>query len=57
MAQIGFLNLRICDMMTQMNVVIKMLLDENAALKKGWCSILVGGYVEIVCGGVGGSEV
>ena len=34
MQQIGMLNLRISDMMTQLNSVIKMLIDENAALKK-----------------------
>ena len=32
--QIGMLNLRINDMMVQLNTVIKALLDENAALKK-----------------------
>jgi hypothetical protein len=32
--QVGLLNLRINDMMTQLNVVIKVLTDENAALKK-----------------------
>jgi hypothetical protein len=31
--QIGMLNLRISDMMTQLNVVIKAMMDENAALK------------------------
>jgi regulator of replication initiation timing len=34
MQQIGMLNLRINDMMTQLNVVMKMLVDENTALKK-----------------------
>ncbi len=34
MQQIGMLNLRISDMMTQLNTVMKMLLDENTALKK-----------------------
>ena len=34
MQQIGMLNLRINDMMTQLNAVMKALLDENAALKK-----------------------
>ena len=34
MQQIGMLNLRINDMMTQLNVVMKALMDENAALKK-----------------------
>ncbi len=34
MQQIGMLNLRINDMMVQLNVVIKLLMDENAALKK-----------------------
>ena len=34
MQQIGILNLRINDMMTQLNTVIKVLMDENAALKK-----------------------
>lgn len=32
--QIGMLNLRINDMMTQLNTVMKMMMDENAALKK-----------------------
>jgi regulator of replication initiation timing len=32
--QIGMLNLRINDMMTQLNTVIKMMMDENSALKK-----------------------
>lgn len=32
--QIGMLNLRINDMMTQLNVVIKAIMEENAALKK-----------------------
>jgi hypothetical protein len=32
--QIGMLNLRINDMMTQLNVVMKVMMDENAALKK-----------------------
>ena len=34
MAQVGMLNLRIGDMMSQLNVVMKALLDENAALRK-----------------------
>ncbi|MCW4029426.1 MAG: hypothetical protein NWE92_07250 [Candidatus Bathyarchaeota archaeon] len=34
MQQIGMLNLRINDMMTQLNVVMKAMLEENAALKK-----------------------
>ncbi len=34
MQQIGMLNLRITDMMTQLNTVLKMMVDENAALKK-----------------------
>lgn len=34
MKQIGMLNLRISDMMTQLNVVMKVMIDENAALKK-----------------------
>jgi regulator of replication initiation timing len=32
--QIGMLNLRINDMMTQLNGVIKAIMEENAALKK-----------------------
>jgi regulator of replication initiation timing len=32
--QIGLLNLRINDMMTQLNTVMKAMMDENAALKK-----------------------
>jgi regulator of replication initiation timing len=32
--QIGMLNLRINDMMTQLNVVMKVMIEENAALKK-----------------------
>ncbi|MCW4003594.1 MAG: hypothetical protein NWE95_06765 [Candidatus Bathyarchaeota archaeon] len=32
--QVGMLNLRINDMMTQLNVVIKLMMDENSALKK-----------------------
>jgi len=32
--QIGMLNLRINDMMTQLNAVMKMLIDENNALRK-----------------------
>lgn len=32
--QIGMLNFRINDMMTQLNTVIKALMDENASLKK-----------------------
>ena len=34
MQQIGMLNLRINDMMTQLNAVMKAMLEENAALKK-----------------------
>lgn len=34
MQQVGILNLRINDMMTQLNTVMKTLMDENAALKK-----------------------
>ena len=34
MQQIGMLNLRINDMMTQLNVVMKALMEENAGLKK-----------------------
>jgi regulator of replication initiation timing len=33
MQQIGMLNLRINDMMTQLNTVMKAFIDENAALK------------------------
>ena len=33
MQQIGMLNLRINDMMTQLNTVMKIMMDENAALK------------------------
>jgi regulator of replication initiation timing len=33
MQQIGMLNLRINDMMTQLNVVLKTLMDENTTLK------------------------
>ena len=32
--QIGMLNLRINDMMTQLNAVMKVLMEENAALNK-----------------------
>jgi len=32
--QIGILNLRINDMMTQLNAVMKTMIDENAILKK-----------------------
>lgn len=32
--QISMLNLRINDMMTQLNTVIKIMMEENAALKK-----------------------
>jgi hypothetical protein len=32
--QIGMLNLRISDMMTQLNAVLKAMLEENAALRK-----------------------
>ena len=34
MQQIGMLNLRINDMMTQLNAVIKTMMDENVFLKK-----------------------
>ena len=34
MQQIGMLNLRINDMMTQLNTVMKTMMDENGALKK-----------------------
>ncbi len=34
MQQIGILNLRVNDMMTQLKAVMKMMMDENAALKK-----------------------
>ena len=34
MQQIGMLNLRINDMMTQLNSTLKTVLDENSALKK-----------------------
>lgn len=34
MQQIGLLNLRVTDMMTQLNAVVKILMDENAALNK-----------------------
>ncbi len=34
MQQIGMLNLRINDMMTQLNAVMKTMIEENAALKK-----------------------
>jgi regulator of replication initiation timing len=34
MQQIGMLNLRINDMMTQLNSVMKTMMDENAVLKK-----------------------
>lgn len=34
MQQVGLLNLRINDMMTQLNTVVKALLDENASLKR-----------------------
>jgi hypothetical protein len=33
MQQIGLLNLRVNDMMQQLNVVLKALMDENVALK------------------------
>jgi regulator of replication initiation timing len=32
--QIGLLNLRISDMMIQLNTVVKTMIEENAALKK-----------------------
>jgi regulator of replication initiation timing len=34
MQQIGMLNLRINDMMTQLNIVMKTLLEENSSLKR-----------------------
>ncbi len=34
MQQIGMLNLRINDMMTQLNAVMKTMMEENYALKK-----------------------
>lgn len=34
MQHIGMLNLRINDMMTQLNAVMKLLMEENASLKK-----------------------
>lgn len=34
MQQIGILNLRINDMLTQLNTAMKLLLDENTALRK-----------------------
>jgi regulator of replication initiation timing len=34
MQQIAMLNLRINDMMAQLNTVMKMMMDENATLKK-----------------------
>ncbi len=34
MQQIGLLNLRINDMMMQLNTVVKTIMDENVALKK-----------------------
>ena len=34
MQQIGILNFRINDMLTQLNAVIKIVTDENAALKR-----------------------
>ncbi len=34
MQQIGMLNLRINDMMTQLNAVMKSMMDENSALRK-----------------------
>jgi len=34
MQQIGMLNLRINDMMAQLNIVMRMMTDENAALNK-----------------------
>ncbi|MCW4003967.1 MAG: hypothetical protein NWE95_08675 [Candidatus Bathyarchaeota archaeon] len=34
MQQVGMLNLRINDMMTQLNAVVKLMMDENSALKK-----------------------
>ena len=32
--QVGILNLRINDMMTQLNTVLKIIIEENAALRK-----------------------
>jgi regulator of replication initiation timing len=34
MQQVGLLNLRINDMLTQLNTVMKAIMDENAVLKK-----------------------
>jgi regulator of replication initiation timing len=34
MQQIGMLNLRINDMMTQLNAVMKTMMDENSALRR-----------------------
>ncbi len=34
MQRIGMLNLRINDMMTQLNAVMKAMMDENATLRK-----------------------
>jgi hypothetical protein len=34
MQEVGMLNLRINDMLTQLNIVIKTIMDENAVLKK-----------------------
>lgn len=34
MQQVGLLNLRINDMITQLNTVMKMMMDDNTALKK-----------------------
>jgi regulator of replication initiation timing len=34
MAQINVLNLRIGDMMTQLNITLKTIMDENAVLKQ-----------------------
>jgi regulator of replication initiation timing len=34
MQQIGMLNLRINDMLTQLNIVMKAMIDENNTLKK-----------------------
>lgn len=41
MQQIGMLNLRINDMMTQLNTVMKAMMDENASLRKENASMKV----------------
>jgi regulator of replication initiation timing len=39
MQQVGMLNLRINDMVTQLNTVMKMMMDENTALKKEYADL------------------